>query len=166
MSLESYQKLQQASELMVGLPTLTSARLALSATRSTFAEMVEQVNALNPTAGWQMYRDETTALASAPNREDLIEAQYSNGTNSLHVKHQNGVFVVTAFTVDRTANTTANSDQVFKAQVLQLSNKVKPISEAVYHLWYQQQSDENSPQQGLWQPLAQQFIGFNKEVCK
>lgn len=161
MSLESYQALQQASELMVGLPTLTSASLTLTATRSTFAEMVEQVNALNPSAGWQMYRDETTALASAPNREDLIEAQYSNGTHSLHVKQQNGVFIVSTFTVDNASN----SDQVFKAQVLQLSNKVKPISEAVYHLWYQRQSDESSPQQGLWQPLAQQFIGFNKEVC-
>ncbi|MFD2230665.1 hypothetical protein [Alkalimarinus sediminis] len=161
MSLESYQELQQASELMVGLPTLISASLTLTATSSTFAEMVVQVNDLNPSAGWQMYRDETTASTSAPNREDLIEAQYSNGTHSLHVKQQNGVFIVTTFTVDNTPN----SDQVFKAQVMQLSNKVKPISEAVYHLWYQRQSDENSPQRGLWQPLAQQFIGFNKEVC-
>lgn len=162
MSLESYQKLQQASDLMVGLPTLASASLTLSATRSPFAEMVKQVNALNPSAGWQMYRDETTTLASAPSREDLLEAQYSNGTHSLHVKQQNGVFVITTFTV---ANA-SNSDQVFKAQVLQLSNKVKPLSEAVYHIWYQRQSDENSPQQGLWQPLAQQFIGFNKEMCQ
>ena len=160
MSLETYQQLQQASDLIVGLPTLTSASLELSATRSTFNELVEQVNALNPSAGWQMYRDETTASASVPSREDLIEAQYTNGTNSLHVKQQNGVFVVTTFT----AGTDSNGDQVFKAQVLQLSNKVKPISEAVYHIWYQCQTDENSLQQGLWTPLAQQFIGFNKDV--
>lgn len=161
MSLESYQQLQlQASDLIVGLPTLTSASLKLSATRSTFSELIEQINALSPSAGWQMYRDETTALASVPNREDLIEAQYSNGSNSIHVKHQNDVFIVTTFTT----STSVNNHQVFKAQVLQLSNKVKPLSEAVYHIWYQCESDENSPQQGLWKPLAQQFIGFNKEV--
>jgi hypothetical protein len=159
MSLQSYQQLQQASNLMVGLPTLTSASLALSVTRSTFNELVEQINGLNPSAGWQMYRDETTTLASVPSREDLIEAQYSNGANSLHVKQQNDVFMVTTFTT----STKVNDHQVFKVQVLQLSNKVKPLSEAVYHIWYQCQLEENSPQQGLWQPLAQQFIGFNKE---
>ena len=160
MSLQSYQQLQQASNLIVGLPTLTSASLQLSATRNTFNELVEQINALNPSAGWQMYRDETTALASVPSREDLIEAQYSNGANSLHIKQQNDAFMVTTFTT----STRVNDHQVFKVQVLQLSNKVKPLSEAVYHIWYQRQNVENSQQQGLWRPLAQQFIGFNKEA--
>lgn len=160
MSLESYQQLQQASDLIVGLPTLSSASLELSATRSNFNELVEQINTLNPSAGWQMYRDETTALASVPSREDLIEAQYSNGANSIHVKQQNDAFIVTTFTT----STSVNDHQVFKAQVLQLSNKVKPLSEAVYHIWYQCENDESSPQQGLWQALAQQFIGFNRET--
>ncbi len=160
MSLESYQQLQQASDLMAGLPTLSSATLELSATRCNFNELVERIDALNPSAGWQMYRDETTVLTSVPTRQDLIEAQYSNGVNSIHVKQQNNLFIVTTFTTSSTVNT----HQVFKVQKLQLSNKVKPPSEAVYQNWYQCKHDENSPQQGLWQPLAQQFIGFNKEV--
>jgi hypothetical protein len=160
MSLESYQRLQQTSDLSICLPTLASSSLELSSTRSSFIELVEQINALNPSAGWQMYRDETTASASVPNREDLLEAQYSNGTNSIHIKQQNNVFIVTTFIVSKRDS----EHQVFKAQVLQLSNKVKPLSEAVYHLWYQCEIDETSPQYGLWRPLAQQFIGFNKEL--
>jgi hypothetical protein len=160
MSLESYQQLKKTSDLIIGLPTLSRATLELSATYSTFNELVEQINALNPSAGWQMYRDATTTLASVPNREDLIEAQYSNGTNSIHVKQQNNVFIVTTFKT----STALNEHQVFKVQVLQLSNKVKPLSEAIYHIWYQCQLEENSPQQGGWQPLVQQFIGFNKGV--
>lgn len=160
MSLESYQRLQQASYLSIELPELVGASLKLSSTRSAFNELVEQITSLNPTSGWQMYRDQTTISASAPKREDLLEAHYSNGTNSLHIRQHNNVFIVTTFTVsDRVSD-----HQVFKAQVLQLSNKVKPLSEAVYHLWYQCEGDENSADYGLWRPLAQQFIGFNKEV--
>jgi hypothetical protein len=152
MSLETYQKLD-AKALNLNLPALQAGDLTVESCHAQFNDLASIIDGIKPNAGWQMYKDSTEVSPTAPTLPSLIEAQYSNGYDSIHIKLIAGGYIVTTYRADSTPNET----YVFKAQTLRLSNKVKPIREALYHIWYQQV-------EGKWSPKCQQFIGFIKEA--
>ncbi|MDN3651358.1 hypothetical protein QWY77_00975 [Thalassotalea ponticola] len=152
MSLETYQKLKNLS-LNVDLPMLCSAKLQLSSKMGTVEDVLTAIETLNPNAGWQMYRDETVTSAELITRKDLIEAQYSDGKNSVHIKLTGNQFRITSFIVSE-ADT--DIEWVYKRQAMYLSNKVSQ-NKAVFNIWYKQTTESK------WQPFAQQFVGFYDE---
>ncbi|MGR5067553.1 hypothetical protein [Vibrio alfacsensis] len=152
MGLEDYNKLQNAS-LNVELPTLYPAKLQLTSQNGHFEDVLMAIQSLSPSSGWQMYRDETCTGVEPMQRKDLIEAQYTNGQDSIHIKLVGKQFRISSFIASE-----ANLDTqwVYKKQSMYLSNKVLQ-DKAVFHIWYKQSSESK------WEPVAQQFIGFYDE---
>ncbi len=149
MSLENYNKLDSSQlNLEYGLPQLKSKTLTRRAEKIDLSAVRVLVEALSPTDGWQMYKDGNEVSVEQP-KGNLIEAQYTNGQDSLHVKLAGHQYIVTTLMVTETANDT----QVVKEQVLLLSNKVKPYREAMFQIWYEQSDSK-------WKPIAQQFMGL------
>lgn len=149
MSLENYQKLDSSKlNLEHGLPQLKSKTLTRSAEKTDLLGVQVLVEKFAPTVGWQMYKDGNEVSVEQP-KENLIEAQYSNGQDSLHVKLVGHQYIVTTLMVTEAAN----DNQVVKEQVLLLSNKVKPYREAMFQIWYEQRDSK-------WKPIAQQFMGL------
>lgn len=150
MSLEIYQRLD-AKTLSINLPTLQQGSLNVESYRAQGNDLDAIIDNIAPNAGWQMYKSGTELSINPPNKAGLVEAQYSNGRDSLHIKWTAGSYLVTVYQM----TSQPTEQQLYKAQSIRLSNKVKPIQEAIYHIWYQQEH-------GKWTPQCQQFIGFTE----
>lgn len=150
MSLEIYQRLD-AKTLNINLPTLQQGSLNVESYRAQANDLDTIIHGIAPNSGWQMYKSHTELSTNSPNKTGLIEAQYSNGLNSVHIKWTAGSYLVVHYQVTNQPS----DNQLYKAQSMRLSNKAKPIQEAIYHIWYQQEH-------GKWTPQCQQFIGFTE----
>jgi hypothetical protein len=155
MGLENYKKLKGAS-LNVELPTLYPAQLELISQNVQFEDVLIAIQNLNPSSGWQMYRDETRTGVELIDRKDLIEAQYTNGQNSIHIKLIGHHFRMSSFIV---SEADADTEWVYKKQDMYLSNKVAQ-GKMTLLVWYKKSMESK------WTPVAQQFVGFSGEENK
>jgi hypothetical protein len=154
MSLLDYKKLQQQPEMLqslgIQLPNLIGANISLTGETLSITDAIVHIDNFKPNVGWVMYKDNIEITALSPKRSDVIEAEYSNGTDTISIKHVHSTeYVLTRFTVVE-----SNDMQAYSNQKLIIRNDLKAAAKyANYRLWYQQKDH-------CWQPLAQQFIGF------
>ena len=157
MSLAAYQTLEG---LGVALPKLTGATLTIETKKLPIAEIKEAISEFSPQQGWVQYRDEVKISAAVPDRTDVIEAQYCDDKqNSLQIKLlQNNEYLITTLTQK---SDTCN-EQVYSEQAIEMRKNLKSNENgnesALYRLWWQQAT--LGAEEGRWQPLVQQFIGF------
>ncbi|PID41616.1 MAG: hypothetical protein CSB48_13860 [Proteobacteria bacterium] len=162
MSLNHYHRMQQAGNeralFGVALPRLQSGSLETGQKVMSPEEMRQAISAFLPDQGWVMYRDEVCFSATAPIREDMIEAEYCRARDSLSIRliSDNRYSVVTSI------YTEAESNMAFSEQHFHVRNGAlqEQYNTAVYRLWWQQETSEKH--QGRWQPAVQQFAGFKK----
>jgi hypothetical protein len=162
MTVQNYQNLQAASKadntlLGVALPTLTPAHLAVESYQVDFQRVKTAIADFNATQGWVMYRDALIREIQAPSRSDLIEAEYSNGTDTLTIK----LIAHDRYQVSKMTMQNAQGTMLFKTQTMPVQARLGSDLFIIYRLWYVQGCEGET--QGKWQPYAQQFIGFTQE---
>lgn len=159
MSIENYQKLQKQSEddnslLGMVLPQLNLGSLNTEQQLLDTQQTIQFINELAPTQGWILYRDKLELSARAPERKDFIEAEYSNGQDSLLLK----LIGDNQYSVCLMKLETNGSGMVYKTQQLNIREALGGAQLAEYKIWFKQDTTELN--QGRWEPFAQQFIGF------
>lgn len=160
MSFEHYQQLQSASQqnsqlLGVKLPVLHSGYLDVQHSLLNFTEVCATVKTFAPNQGWVMYRDSVTQSNQIPERDDLIEAEYSKNERSLTIKLINhNQYSVSTLTTQASGET----PMAYKTQTILGQKRIGEHLAMQYRLWYKQQTEGMN--QGRWQAFAQQFIGF------
>lgn len=162
MTVQNYQNLQAASKadntlLGVTLPTLNPAHLAVESYQVDFQQAKTAIADFKATQGWVMYRDALTREIQAPSRSDLIEAEYSNGTDTLTIK----LIAHDRYQVSKMTMQNAQGTMLFKTQTMPVQARLGSDLFITYRLWYVQGAESETL--GKWQPYAQQFIGFTEE---
>ncbi|MBB1420787.1 hypothetical protein H5200_02495 [Pseudoalteromonas sp. SG43-7] len=166
MSLNTYSILQSHTHTApdfvgVELPTLIQSNLTLSHEYCNFDQLCSKIHTFQPQQGWAMYRDSVTISSNVPSRNDLIEAEYSRGEESLQIR----LIGPEHYSVCKMAmNPTPNSHMVYKEQSILVQKHFNGVKAITYRLWYQQHiNGENS---GRWEAFVQQFIGFSQQEEK
>ena len=161
---EHYLQLQEQScqnprKLGVSLPAMTTAQLKLISNRCSAAQICEQVEQLQATEGWLMYRDTLELTSQAPVRYDFVEGEWCNQHTSLKVKHLNGD---TYLCVTMSLSEEKTVAQQYKEQVIYLRKDLKADQQnaVIYRQWFEQGTSGDS--EGRWLPLMQQFVGFTQ----
>jgi hypothetical protein len=161
MSVSQYQTLQnkttQALEFLgVTLPELQSAELNITSTQCSPDEVITAIAALNATYGWVMYIDELTLTEKAPSRNNFIEGEWCNNTETIKVKLLSGEQYLL---VTMKVKTNENSSFAYTTQSVFLRSNIETTqSTANYRQWYKQ--EQQGADEGRWTTYAQQFIGF------
>jgi hypothetical protein len=173
MSLNNYNKLQKegAAKIGIKLPSLTPANFSRQSETLNLQNTLTRINHFKADSGWLMKSDNVIIQSDSEginNDSPLIEAQFNNSNNSLHIKLiNNGQYNVVELTSDSIddSNSIDNSQQqnsAYSEQELYVRNDQAEKSGnnvANYRLWWQQ---ENSGiYEGRWQVIAQQFSGFS-----
>ena len=169
MSLENYNKLQHKNAEAIGikLPVLTAAHLKRQTDTLNLANTLARINDFSADTGWLMQSDKVT-IQSNSNKIDtdspLIEAQFNKGNSSLHIKLvNNGQYSVVELTSD-SVESNPQQNSAYSEQALFLRNDLADKSAntlASYRLWWQQETSGNND--GRWQVIAQQFMGFSAD---
>ncbi|AXY00927.1 hypothetical protein D1115_06490 [Vibrio alfacsensis] len=159
-SLTQYRELtknaQAKDKLGVALPDLTRAKVNVITQQYDVSDLQAVVEVFAPDAGWVVYRDGVEITNQAPNRSDVIEAEYycqAADVQSIKIKHLFAKqYLVTRFEViDEESDEYCYSEQA----VIVRKNLAEQAQTAHYRLWYKQDDAFR------WNPFAQQFIGFN-----
>ncbi|WP_332403418.1 hypothetical protein [Vibrio metschnikovii] len=166
MSLDTYSSLQshtQSQPELLGaeLPPLVEGNLTLTHELYNFDQLCSAIHTFQPQQGWVMYRDSVTINSDVPSRNDLIEAEYCRGEETLQIR----LIGPERYSVCKMAmNPTPNSHMVYKEQSILVQKHVNGVKAVTYRLWYQQHiKGENS---GRWEAFVQQFIGFSQQEEK
>lgn len=148
---------QNPQSLGVSLPAMTRSALTLTSLTCTAAQVCQQVEQLQATQGWLMYRDSLVLTAAAPERSDFIEGEWCNEHKTIKVKHLRADTYLCVSMAETQPSAVA---QQFSEQVIYLRNDLQgeQHNAAIYRQWYEQALTGDS--EGRWLPLAQQFIGF------
>ncbi|WP_162300261.1 hypothetical protein [Salinivibrio sp. HTSP] len=163
MSLSPYHTLQHQSDvdntkLGVSLPPLHAGVLQLTQSMLSFDDVCSQIHTFAPQQGWVMYRDSVASSVRIPARDDLIEAEYCHGNDSLQIQLVGpNRYSVCAMT-HQACDSSHAADMAYQHVSLIGDVRLGNHQYVQYRLWYQQQTDQ--VQQGRWIPLAQQFMGF------
>jgi hypothetical protein len=163
MSIANYQSLQSASEmdcktLGVTLPKLTQGALSISRQLINTEAMINAVKGLNPITGWAMYRNQLIVSPQISDRNDLIEAEYSDGENSLMIKLVGHDRYSVCLMENKKEE---DGSMVYKMQSMHTKIELTNKELIQYRLWYKQSNSEEN--KGRWEPFAQQFIGFTAQ---
>jgi hypothetical protein len=173
MSLSNYKKLQREGPNKIGikLPSLKFANFNRQAEILNLENTLARINGFAADAGWLMQSDlvmiqpDSTGIS---HDSPLIEAQFNKGNSSLHIKLvNNGQYSVVALTSDSIDDSDSidNSQQknsAYSEQELYVRNDLATQSGdnvANYRQWWQQDISGNN--EGRWQVIAQQFMGFS-----
>ncbi len=163
MSIADYQCLFDHNEtqlsLGVQLPYLIEQGLAISTKQLHADALHDYITDFCPVAGWVCYRDKVEISHAIPTRLDLLEAEYTNATSSLTIKHQYAdEYIVIEY---KTQPINANKPQVYRELTMIVrDNLMAQATKAHYRIWYQQHVEGAA--QGKWQAIAQQFMGFSQ----
>ena len=169
MSLENYTDLQQknAQDIGIKLPVLTAAHLKRQANILNVENTLARINDFSADTGWLMQSDKVTiqnTSSGVDSDSPLIEAQFNKGNSSLHIKLvNNGQYSVVELTTD-SVESGQQQNSAYSEQALFLRNDLANKSGnalASYRLWWQQESSGNN--NGRWQVVAQQFMGFSAD---
>lgn len=151
-------KRSQEAQKSVGvmLPLLEQKGLTITTDLAQATDLIAMVDEFKAIAGWVAYRDlvQTTIRLD---RTDLLEAEFTNGKDTLLIKHEFG----SSYRVTRMIETAAdaNNPQACRIQHMMMRNDLKGSANKIeYRLWYQQAKD--GADKGRWLPLAQQFVGL------
>lgn len=175
MSLENYNKLQHKNAEAIGikLPVLTAAHLKRQTDTLNLANTLARINNFAADAGWLMQSDKVMIQSDSTgisHDSPLIEAQFNKGNSSLHIKLvNNGQYNVVKLTSDSIDDSDSidNSQQqncAYSEQELYVRNDLAKESGdnvANYRQWWQQETGEIN--EGRWQVIAQQFMGFSSK---
>lgn len=159
MSLALYNKVERdKNKIGINLPELAEQGISCISKQVELIDVIDAVADLKPEAGWYMLRDVVMAGCELPEgREDLIEGEWSNGETTLKAKLLYGqCYLLTTMEI---AEQRA-FDTVYREQRIVLRpDLAKQIKQnvALYRYWWSTKDPANP---GLWQPLAQQFVGF------
>ncbi|MGL6260369.1 hypothetical protein [Vibrio sp. WXL210] len=157
MSIKQYNHLAQDSHqtLAVKIPQMTSAQLSLQTMQGEWEQVLQAITRLQPTDGWVMYRDKVELSADLPTRQDVLEAEYANGTRSLAIRLLSAKrYQMTEF--DSSDN--EGETHAYYEQSLILRKHLQGQAQtALYRIWFEQTDSR-------WLPKAQQFIGLSKEA--
>ena len=159
MSLYSYNNISANNNLGINLPKLTAGELIIKNTeRSDRKKTADRIAQFKAELGWIMYRDRLELTPQSPSSFDFIEAQYCKDNSSLHIKLiDNNRYQINEFT--SSSSQSGDSNQVYSQQSLLIRNNLKEQAlKAKYRLWWQRETDGDNAYR--WQPLLQQFIGF------
>jgi hypothetical protein len=173
MSLNHYEKLQKegATNIGIKLPSLKPANFNRHAEILNLENALVRINDFAADAGWLMQSDNVmiqSDSAGISHDAPLIEAQLNKGNSSLHIKLvNNGQYSVVALTSGSIDNSDSidNSQQqnsAYSEQELYVRNDLATQSGdnvANYRQWWQQ--DISGTNEGRWQVIAQQFMGFS-----
>ncbi len=159
MSIENYNQLAALAEdqtfFGVKLPTLTPANINIDSIHCSISEVLALIAQFSPSQGWVTYRDCVTISHQPPTRNDIIEAEYTDGTDTLIVRLiESGRYMVTTIT---SSDSEGETNTCYLVQPIFVRNTLKAsANKAVYRIWYQQTDHK-------WNPLLQQFVGFESQ---
>lgn len=167
-SLKTYNSLAQCSQqqpdvLGCQLPTLISGHLQIESRRGQREELNALLAQWQKAEGWYQTASQL-ALGLPAHTADLLEGQWHQNGNSLHIQQEHGTtYRITLLnSLDCNGNSHGNSTliQAYREQRLVLRQDLPHAQgrELVYRLWWQQ--GQIATTEGLWQPLVQQFAGF------
>ncbi|MDA0129455.1 hypothetical protein OH458_15405 [Vibrio sp. MarTm2] len=154
MSIELYNSLADYEAFNgVNLPKITPASITITPSSGSIDKILEQIAQFKPAEGWVMYRDCVSISPTLPTRKDILEAEYTNGNDSLIIKHLgDSTYMATHIASSATDDTTRSG---YVQQQIYVRNDLKAsATTATYRIWYQEQDHK-------WSPLVQQFIGFD-----
>ena len=155
MSLIAYNALKEYSNTGVELPTLHAGALAITTQQCNADALTALINTFAPTSGWAMYRDTVQLATHIENTQGLIEAQFNQGENSLHIMlTANNQYHISNFVGQKD---TQNTNTLYKDLSVEIRESLQQAGHAVYRLWYEKNAES------LWQAQAQQFLGFTQE---
>jgi len=139
------------------LPTLKKGHLVITGRTATREELIAELTAWQQAEGWyQTLRHTSTGIPKPTER--VLEGQWSFQGNSLHIQHEYAdQYRITLFD---TCASLPQRLQCYRDQPIFMRPDLSLEKEAflVYRMWWQ--LGEDNSVQGLWQPFAQQFIGF------
>ena len=173
MSLNNYEKLQKegATKIGIKLPSLKPANFNRQAEILNLENALARINDFAADAGWLMQSDNVMIQSDSTGislDSPLIEAQFNKGNSSLHIKLvNNGQYNVVALTSDpiddsdyidnsQQQNTAYNEQEIYVRNDLA---KESGDNIANYRQWWQQETGGDN--EGRWQVIAQQFMGFS-----
>lgn len=167
-SLKTYNSLAQCSQqqpevLGCQLPTLISGHLQIESRRGQREELSALLAQWQQAEGWYQTASQL-ALGLPTHTADLLEGQWHQNGNSLHIQHEFGTtYRITLLNcLDCNGHSQGNSTliQAYREQRLVLRQDLPHAQgqELIYRLWWQQ--GQTATTEGLWQPLVQQFAGF------
>ncbi|WP_370554988.1 hypothetical protein [Edwardsiella tarda] len=165
-SLKTYNSLAQCSQqqpevLGCQLPTLTSGYLQVESRRGQREELSVLLTQWQQAEGWYQTASQL-ALGLPTHTADLLEGQWYQNGNSLHIQLEHGTtYRITLLNnLDCNGNSNSTLTQAYREQRLVLRQDLAHAQgrELVYRLWWQQ--GQTAATEGLWQPLVQQFAGF------
>ncbi|HGY1053243.1 MULTISPECIES: hypothetical protein [Aeromonas] len=169
-SLKTYNSLAQCSQqqpevLGCQLPTLTRGHLQIESRRDQREELSALLAKWQQAEGWYQTASQL-ALGLPTHTAYLLEGQWHQNGNSLHIQHEFGttyrITLLNSLGFNGNSNSHGNSSliQAYREQRLVLRQDLPHAQgrELVYRLWWQQ--GQTATTEGLWQPLVQQFTGF------
>lgn len=157
-ALSDYQNLQcgntTTEELGVALPQIYSAELNVKSEKMTAQAVIEVLQDFQAEHGWTLYRDRLSVSPLPPEDVYFIEGEWCKGNQTIKVQLLEGdEYLMTTFNKEA-ANDNATQCYHDQAVFLRKHSEDQPLQQATYRLWWKCDS------QGLWQALAQQFIGI------
>ncbi|WP_436322548.1 hypothetical protein ACSEYT_09240 [Vibrio cidicii] len=167
-SLKTYNSLAQCSQqqpevLGCQLPTLISGHLQIESRRGQREELSALLAQWQQAEGWYQTASQL-ALGLPTHTADLLEGQWHQNGNSLHIQHEHGatyrITVLNSLDCNNNSHGNSTLTQAYREQRLVLRQDLPHSQgrELVYRLWWQQ--GQTAITEGLWQPLVQQFVGF------
>lgn len=155
-TLTQYERLRSLEEAhLVGcaLPQLTSGKVILQSQPIHYDALGPLLAEWQGAQGWHQLAD-STAMGLPADPRTLLEGEWHANQRSLHIKLISpNTYQATLFSVDE-----ASQQHCYRELALHTrSNLSQGTGDTFIHyrLWYTQND-------GAWQPLAQQFIGFSQ----
>ena len=175
MSLNNYKKLKKegADKIGIKLPSLKAASINRESNILNLENTLTRINDFKADAGWLMQSDSVKIQSDSTGVSQdspLIEAQFNKGNSSLHIKLvSNGQYSVVELTSEPIVNSDSIADSqqknsAYSEQEIYVRNDLATQSGnnvANYRQWWQQEN--NGINEGRWQVIAQQFMGFSAE---
>ncbi|MFA0465422.1 hypothetical protein AB4524_00790 [Vibrio breoganii] len=160
MSITDYQQLKSrdSAELGVALPNLTPSGLSTICEVVDADELLKRLSTISLTNGWATYNDQVVIATQLNSLQGLLEAEYTNGTQSFHIRLLNtDEFQLTHFQPDENA---LDADFAYKHQSIVIRGNLQNHHKfAQYRIWYQSIN-------ARWTPFAQQFMGFSSTTSE
>lgn len=154
-TLAQYQTLSSHTELLgCALPTLTAGQIVVTSSICKQTELSKRLAAWLNAKGWYQSAS-VTGLGMPEQLSDLLEGQWNQGDNSLHLTLLQGDSYQLVEIEKQAEVSSETPAQYYSDQHIWLRPQLKGQHNALrYRLWFEQQ-------QGAWQPIMQQFVGFD-----
>ena len=161
MSVETYNKLaSRINERNYGdspvLPELTEAGLFITCRQVRKGSLAEAVGS-NQIAGWQLYTDSIAISPRCTPGKTVLEAEFWDGATTTRIRLLHGdLYLLTRYSL--TEGKDSYPDCAFYDQSVLIRRQLRSDSAscARYRFWYREQN-------GRWEAMAQQFLGFEGE---